>query len=49
MIFDIEMDFTRKARMVAGGHVMDVPENITYASVVSRETIRVALLLSLLS
>jgi len=49
MIFDIKMDFTRKVRMVAGGHVTDVPENITYASVVSRETIRIALLLAALN
>ncbi len=25
MVFDIKMDFTRKARYVAGGHVTDPP------------------------
>ena len=27
-------DFRRKARLVTGGHVMEPPETITYASVV---------------
>jgi hypothetical protein len=33
MIFDIKMDFTRKARFMAGGHVTDPPSNLTYSSV----------------
>ena len=50
MIFDVKMeDFRRKARMVAGGHMTDVPAEVTYASVVSRETIRVALTLAALN
>ncbi len=47
MIFDIKMDgnFTRKARFVANGAMtMDVPSYITSASVVSRESVRIALL-----
>jgi hypothetical protein len=47
MIFDIKMDgnFTRKARFVANGAMtVDVPAYITYASVVSRESVRIALL-----
>ena len=44
-IFDVKMDFTRKARFVAGGHVTDPPDCMTYSSVVSRETVRLALLL----
>ena len=47
MIFDIKMDgeFTRKARFVANGAMTkDVPASITYASVVSRESVRIALL-----
>ena len=47
MIFDIKMDgdFTRKARFVANGAMThDVPAHITYASVVSRESVRIALL-----
>jgi hypothetical protein len=50
MIFDIKMeDFRRKARLVARGHVTKAPATLTYASVVSRETIRIALLLAVLT
>jgi hypothetical protein len=31
MIFDIKMDFTRKAQFVAEGHVTDTPSNLTYS------------------
>ena len=34
MIFDVKMDFTRKARFVAGGHTTETPAGITYSSVV---------------
>ena len=41
MVFDIKMeDFRCKARLVAGGHMTMAPDTITYASVVSRETVR---------
>ena len=44
MIFDVKMEnFQRKARLVAGGHQTNAPDTITYASVVSRETVRIAL------
>ncbi len=50
MIFDIKMeDFCRKARLVAGGHRTKAPATITYASVVSRETVRIALLMAALN
>ena len=50
MIFDIKMeDFRRKARLVAGGHMTDAPPTITYASVISRESVRIALLLAALN
>ena len=43
MIFDIKMDLTRKARLVAGGHMTDLPKESTYSSVaVSRDNIRIA-------
>ena len=29
MIFDIKMDFTRKARFVAGGHLTEAPSSLT--------------------
>jgi hypothetical protein len=39
IVFDIKMDFTRKARFMAGGHMMETPAAMTYSSVVSRESI----------
>jgi hypothetical protein len=35
MVFDIKMDFMRKAHYVAGGHMMEPPAAATYSSVVS--------------
>jgi hypothetical protein len=49
MIFDIKMDFTRKARFIAGGHVTDPPSSITYDSVVLRDSVRIALLIASLN
>ena len=49
IIFDVKMDLTRKARFVAGGHMTDPPTSMTYASVVSRESVRIALLLASLN
>ena len=50
MIFDVKReDFRRKARLVAGGHTTAAPATITYASVVSRESVRIALLLAALN
>ena len=44
MIFDVNMEgFRIKARLVAGGHVTEPPSTIPYASIVSRETARIAL------
>ncbi|MGH7954980.1 MAG: reverse transcriptase domain-containing protein [Gloeomargaritales cyanobacterium] len=43
------MDFTRKARLVAGGHVTDPPATITYSSVVSRDSVRIAFLIAALN
>ena len=50
MIFDVKMeDFRRKARLVAGGHMTSAPATTTYASVVTRETVRLALMLAALN
>lgn len=49
MIFDVKMDFTRKARFVAGGHMTETPASLTYSSVVSRESVRIAFLLAALN
>jgi hypothetical protein len=42
-------DFRCKARLVAGGHMAKAPATITYASVVSRETVHIALLMAALN
>jgi hypothetical protein len=49
LIFDVKMDFTRKTRLVAGGHVTQPPAVLTYISVVSRKSVRIALLLAALN
>jgi hypothetical protein len=50
MICDVKMeDFCCKAIFVAGGHTTDTPRAMTYASVVSRESVRVALNLAALN
>ncbi|KAL7509857.1 hypothetical protein ACHAXN_007160 [Cyclotella atomus] len=45
MVFDVKMDFTRKARWVKDGHKHQHPdpEWSSYAGVVSRESVRIAL------
>ena len=43
LVFDVKMDFTRKARWVLDGHKTADPEVSTYAGVVSRESVRIAL------
>ena len=43
MIFTVKMDFTRKARYVLDGHKTADPEGSTYAGVVSRDSVRIAL------
>ena len=49
MVFDIKMDFTRKARFVAGGHMTEAPASMTYSSVVSRDSVRLAFLIAALN
>ena len=51
MIFDIKMseNFRRKARMVAGGHMTETPPTLTYSSVVSRDSIRILLMIAALN
>ena len=48
IIFDIKMDgnFTRKVGLVVDGHTTAPPSSITYSSVVSREIVRIAFLLT---
>jgi hypothetical protein len=49
LVFDVKLDMTRKARYVAGGHLTDVPPNMTYSSVVSRDTVRIGFLVAALN
>ena len=50
MIFDVKAgSLKRKARYVAGGHMTEPPSALTYASVVSRESIRIGLLVAALN
>ena len=51
LIFDVKLEnFRRKARYVAGGHQVKVSSAVmTYASVVSRETVRIALTMAALN
>ena len=48
MVFDIKMeDFQRKACLVTGGHMTYTPDTITYSSVVTRETVHIALTMAM--
>jgi len=50
LIFDVKHgSLERKARYVAGGHMTAPPASITYASVVSRESVRIAFVLAALN
>ncbi|KAL7488248.1 hypothetical protein ACHAW6_013826 [Cyclotella cf. meneghiniana] len=49
MIFDVKMeDFHRKAWLVAGGHMTKAPAILTYARIVSQETVCISLLVTAL-
>jgi hypothetical protein len=47
-IFDVKMgkNFRRKARLVANGNETETPSTLTYSSVVSRDSVRIALLVA---
>jgi hypothetical protein len=42
LVYNVKMDFTRKARWVLDGHKTPDPIGSTYAGVVSRESVRIA-------
>ena len=50
MIFDVKLseNFRRKARLVGGGHTTNAPASITYSSVVSRDSVKIALTIAAL-
>ena len=51
MIFDVKMGekFCRKAHMVAGGHMTTSPSSLTYSSLVSMDSVRIALTIAALN
>ena len=50
MTFDIKMeDLQRKARYIKGGHATVAPTTLTYASVVSQESVRIAITIAVLN
>ena len=51
MIFDVKFgeNFRCKARLVAGGHMTEMPVTLTYLSVVSRDSVQIALTLAALN
>ena len=49
IVFNIKMDFTRKAQIITDGSSTEVDPNYTYASVVSRDSICIAFLYAALN
>ncbi len=49
MIFDVKMDLTRKACMVAGGHQTVISKESTFGSVVSCDSVRIAFTIATLN
>jgi hypothetical protein len=52
MVFDVKLgeNYRHKARLVADGHKTDAPApTITYSSVVSRDSVRIALAIAALN
>ena len=50
MIFTVKIDgFVCKARLFTGGHMTDTPALMTYASIVSQETVHIALTVAALN
>ena len=48
MIFDVKIgeNFRRKAILVGGGHMKTAPDSITYSLVVSRYSVKIALIIT---
>ena len=46
IIFEIKMDFTRKARLLAGGHNTGPPAQLTYSSMVSHDSVWIGFLIA---
>ncbi len=48
IVFDVKIDFSKKACFVAGGHMTDTPNTLTYSSVVSWDSVKIAFLIAAL-
>jgi hypothetical protein len=48
MVFDVKMDFSRKASFCAGCHTTEAPASLMYSSVVLRDSICLAFLIAAL-
>ena len=51
LIFDVKLseNFRRKARFVADGHLVETPASITYSTVVTRDSVRILLMVAALN
>jgi acetyl/propionyl-CoA carboxylase alpha subunit len=49
MTFDVKMKMTRKARLVTGGHQMEVPTELTYSSVILQDSVHITFTLAALN
>ena len=49
VIFDVNMYFTWKSRFVANGNKTEAPVSLTYSSVVSRGSVQLAFLISIMN
>ena len=51
LIFDVKLseNFRRKVRFVADGHLVETPASVTYSTVVSRDSIRILLMIAALN
>jgi len=49
LIVDVKIDFTRKAKFVAGGHTTNPPSESIYARILSRESIHIAFTIATLN
>jgi hypothetical protein len=47
-LFNVKLDLVCKARFIAGGHQTDPPKELVYSSVISRDSVRPALLIAAL-
>jgi hypothetical protein len=47
-LFNVKLDLVCKARFIAGGHQTDPPKESVYSSVISRDSVRPALLIAAL-